>query len=63
MYFLPELIQKLGTVLVEVLVLIAEEVEKKNQRKQIEKEILLCPQMLKRCSLSMRPLGMALAVS
>ena len=30
MYFLPELIQKLGTVLVEILVLIAEEVEKKN---------------------------------
>ena len=30
MYFLPELIQKLGTVLVEVLVLIAEEVERKN---------------------------------
>ena len=30
MNFLPELIQKLGTVLVEVLVLIAEEVEKKN---------------------------------
>lgn len=30
MYFLPELIQKLGMVLVEVLVLIAEEVEKKN---------------------------------
>ena len=30
MYFLPVLIQKLGTVLVEVLVLIAEEVEKKN---------------------------------
>lgn len=30
MYFLPELIQKLGTVLVDVLVLIAEEVEKKN---------------------------------
>ena len=30
MYFLPELIQNLGTVLVEVLVLIAEEVEKKN---------------------------------
>ena len=30
MYFLPKLIQKLGTVLVEVLVLIAEEVEKKN---------------------------------
>jgi len=29
MNFLPELIQKLGTVLVEVLVLIAEEVEKK----------------------------------
>ena len=28
MNFLPELIQKLGTVLVEVLVLIAEEVEK-----------------------------------
>ena len=27
MYFLPELIQKLGTVLVEVLVLIAEEME------------------------------------
>ena len=30
MYFLPELIQKLGMVLVEVLVLIAEGVEKKN---------------------------------
>jgi len=30
MNFLPELIQKHGTVLVEVLVLIAEEVEKKN---------------------------------
>ena len=30
MNFLPELIQKLGTVLVEVLVMIAEEVEKKN---------------------------------
>lgn len=30
MNFLPELIQKLGTVLVEVLVLISEEVEKKN---------------------------------
>ncbi len=30
MNFLPELIQKLSTVLVEVLVLIAEEVEKKN---------------------------------
>ena len=30
MKFLPELIKKLGTVLVEVLVLIAEEVEKKN---------------------------------
>mgnify|MGYP000201423104 FL=1 len=30
MNFLPELIQKFGTVLVEVLVLIAEEVEKKN---------------------------------
>ena len=30
MYFLPELIQKLGTVLVEVLVLSAEEVEKKS---------------------------------
>ena len=30
MNFLPELIQKLGTVLVEDLVLIAEEVEKKN---------------------------------
>ena len=30
MNFLPELIQKLGTVLVEVLVQIAEEVEKKN---------------------------------
>jgi len=30
MNFLPELTQKLGTVLVEVLVLIAEEVEKKN---------------------------------
>ena len=30
MNFLPELIQKLGTVLVEVLVLIAEEPEKKN---------------------------------
>lgn len=30
MYFLPELIQKLGTVLVEVLVLIAEEMENNN---------------------------------
>ena len=30
MNFLPELIQKLGTVLVEVLELIDEEVEKKN---------------------------------
>ena len=30
MNFLPELIRKLGTVLVEVLVLIAEEAEKKN---------------------------------
>ena len=30
MNFLPELIQKLGTVLVEVLVLIAAEVAKKN---------------------------------
>ena len=30
MTFFTELIQKLGTVLVEVLVLIAEEVEKKN---------------------------------
>ena len=30
MNFLPELIQKLGTVLFEVLVLIAKEVEKKN---------------------------------
>ena len=30
MNFLPELIQKLGTILVEVLMMLAEEVEQKN---------------------------------